>query len=213
MTDTHYPAAIDPERVGTYPALAGAGGGYVWDEVLEYRVWCHPADGGDDYFHAFATYSEALAFSRQTNGAEVPLALIRQDEHINEPQPGIFVHIKTARVTEWPVEFLNRPFYAGYRSSFVPCRPPKLSAISSQLSRQSSRSLSRVGLSRTNRPDSGLAVVARCTCGEENCAHFYTASPPSGARARSRECGAGGGAEARDLPFGTCMVQGLRASW
>ncbi len=26
-----------------------------------------------------------------------------------------------------------------------------------------------------------LPVVARCTCGEANCAHFYTAPPPKGA--------------------------------
>jgi hypothetical protein len=89
--------------------LAGAGGGYVWDEVLEYRVWCHPEDGSDDYFHAFATYPEALAFARRTKQAEEPLVLIRQDEHINEPEPGVFVHVKTPRLTEWSVEFLTRP--------------------------------------------------------------------------------------------------------
>lgn len=27
---------------GHLSATAHAGGGYVWDEVLEYRVWCHP---------------------------------------------------------------------------------------------------------------------------------------------------------------------------
>lgn len=104
-----YPAAVDPALVGTYPALSGAGGGYVWDEVLEYRVWCHPEDGGSDYFYAFATYPEALACSRREAGAEEPLALIRQDEHINEPEPGRFVHVKTPRMTEWPVELLGRP--------------------------------------------------------------------------------------------------------
>jgi hypothetical protein len=109
MADPEYPTAIDPARVGSYPALAGAGGGYVWDEVLEYRVWCHPEDGSDDYFHAFATYPEALAFARRTKQAEEPLVLIRQDEHINEPEPGVFVHVMTPRLTEWPVEFLTRP--------------------------------------------------------------------------------------------------------
>jgi hypothetical protein len=102
-----YPTAVDPQRVGRYPALAGAGGGYVWDEVLEYRVWCH-AEGGDG-FYAFATYPKALAFSRRTKGAEEPLALVRQREYIAEPEPGRFVHVKKTRVTEWPVEFLSRP--------------------------------------------------------------------------------------------------------
>jgi len=110
-----YPPAADPKRVGSYPALTGAGGGYVWDQVLEYRVWCHPERGapdkadGSDYFFSFATYPEALAFSRRTKGAEDPLALILQKEYISEPEPGSFIHVKEERITEWPVEFLSRP--------------------------------------------------------------------------------------------------------
>jgi putative acetyltransferase len=110
-----YPDAVDPNLVGTYSPLAKAGGGYVWDDVLEYRVWCHPERGspdleeGSDYYHAFATYAEALAFSRSTKGAEAPLALIRQLEYIAEPNPGDYRHVKEVRITEWPVEFLRRP--------------------------------------------------------------------------------------------------------
>jgi len=101
--------------VGTYPALAKSGGGYVWDEVLEYRVWCHPENGapdiedGDDYYYVFDDYEAALEFSLENAGAEAPLALVQQDEYINEPEPGKYVHIKEQRITEWPVEFLNRP--------------------------------------------------------------------------------------------------------
>lgn len=111
----HYRDAADPSRVGDYPARAFAGGGFVWDEVLEYRVWCHPERGADDeadgsdYYYAFATYDEALAFSRRSPGAEEPLALIRQAEYIDEPEPGVYVHMKQERVTEWPVVFLSRP--------------------------------------------------------------------------------------------------------
>lgn len=110
-----YPNAIDPAQVGDYPALSKAGGGYVWDAVLEYRVWCHPERGavgeanGGDYYQAFATYEEALAFSNDTAGSEKPLALVRQDEYIDESEPGQYVHIKAVRITEWPVEFLSRP--------------------------------------------------------------------------------------------------------
>jgi putative acetyltransferase len=56
-----------------------AGAGYVWDDVLEYRVWCHPERGSPDldkgsgYYHAFATYAEALEFSERTEGAEARL--------------------------------------------------------------------------------------------------------------------------------------------
>jgi hypothetical protein len=107
--EADYPTAVDPALVGTYPGTVKAGGGYVWDAVLEYRVWCHPEAGGNDYFRAFAMYREALEFSLLTRGAEEPLALIRQDEYIDEPEPGHYVHAKHTRMTEWPVEFLRRP--------------------------------------------------------------------------------------------------------
>ncbi len=103
-----YPTAVDPKRVGKYPALAGAGGGYVWDCVLEYRVWCQ-ATGESDHFYAFATYPKALAFSKRTKGADEPLALILQTEYISEPTARKYVHIKKPRNTEWPLEFLSRP--------------------------------------------------------------------------------------------------------
>lgn len=113
--NSEYPRAIDPEKVGDYPAIAGAGGGFVWDEVLEYRVWCHPERGapdeeeGNDYYYAFPTYLEALEFAKSAQGTEAPLALILQKEHISENTPGEYVHVKEARITEWPVEFLSRP--------------------------------------------------------------------------------------------------------
>jgi hypothetical protein len=106
---------VNPKRVGKYAGLVHAGGGLVWDEVLEYRVWCHPERGardlvnGSDYYYAFASYPEALAFSRRTEGAEEPLALIRQKQYIDEPEPDRYIHVKKVRVTEWPVAFLSRP--------------------------------------------------------------------------------------------------------
>ena len=115
MSTASYPDVVDASLVGTYSPLAKAGGGYVWDDVLEYRVWCHPERGasdledGSDYYYAFATYTEALAFSHSTEGAEVPLALVRQLEYIEEPSPGEYRHVKEERITEWPVDFLRRP--------------------------------------------------------------------------------------------------------
>lgn len=111
----NFPDVIDPALVGTYPASAKAGGGYVWDAVLEYRVWCHPEHGasdnedGSDYFYAFATYNEALTFSQNTKGAEEPLALILQEEYIDEPEPKRYIHVMSKRIAEWPVSFLSRP--------------------------------------------------------------------------------------------------------
>lgn len=110
-----FPRAIDPAKVGKYPAMAASGGGFVWDAVLEYRVWCHPEDGdadeadGSDYYYAFATYPDALRFSKDCPSAEEPIALVLQEEYIEEPKPGRYSHIKKRRVTEWPVEFLARP--------------------------------------------------------------------------------------------------------
>lgn len=109
------PAVLDPEKVGSYPAHAKAGGGYVWDEVLEYRVWCHPERGaedldqGNDYYYAFASHAEAQDFAQKTAGAEDPLALILQREFISEPEPGRYLHMREERVTEWPIAFLRRP--------------------------------------------------------------------------------------------------------
>lgn len=112
---SQYPPVIDPALVGSYPAAVKAGGGYVWDAVLEYRVWCHPERGapdeenGNDYFYAFATCLEAYEFSQGMEGADAPLALILQEEYIDEPKPGQYIHVKEQRMTEWPVEFLRRP--------------------------------------------------------------------------------------------------------
>jgi len=110
-----YPKVLDPTLVGSYPASAKAGGGFVWDEVLEYRVWCHPERGaddladGNDYYYAFETYAEARRFSDATQGAEEPLALILQREYLDEPEAGTYLHRREERITEWPVGFLSRP--------------------------------------------------------------------------------------------------------
>ena len=114
MNDS-YPDAIDASLVGAYPAEAHAGGGYVWDDVLEYRVWCYPERGavdrevGNDYYCAFATYAEAAAFAENAAGTEESVALIRQVEYIDEPTPGEYRHVKELRIAEWPVAFLRRP--------------------------------------------------------------------------------------------------------
>jgi hypothetical protein len=110
-----HPAVLDPNLVGTYPAVAKSGGGYVWDEVLEYRVWCHPERGapdeadGSDYYYPFASYEEAAEFSARTEGADQPIALVLQREFIDESEPGQYVHVREERITEWPVAFLSRP--------------------------------------------------------------------------------------------------------
>jgi hypothetical protein len=94
-----YPEVKDPAMVGEYPALAKTGTGYVWDEVLEYRVWCQN-DDGDDYYYAFEDAKTAFECFREEKGAEEPLALILQNEYITEPEEGQYVHMKEERITE-----------------------------------------------------------------------------------------------------------------
>ena len=103
------PPVLDRALVGTYPALTRAGGGLVWDEVLEYRVWCRGDGGGDDVYYPFADYEEAASFAAATHGAEAPLALVLQREYIEESGPGTYEHRREERLTEWPVAFLTRP--------------------------------------------------------------------------------------------------------
>lgn len=108
-----YPKAIEESEVGEYPAHSKSGGGYFYDDVLEYRVWCRPWQGAPDefegeiYYYTFSTFEEALQFSEDTKGSEQPLVLVRQKEWINEPEAGVFSHEKGERFTEWVVEWLN----------------------------------------------------------------------------------------------------------
>ena len=83
--------------------------------MLEYRIWFHPERGaedtedGNDYYLAFATYSEALECFQSKKGAEEPLALILQEEYIDESESEHYIHIREQRIAEWPVTFLSRP--------------------------------------------------------------------------------------------------------
>jgi hypothetical protein len=108
--DDEMPAVLDPALVGTYPAVAGAGGGFVWDAVLEYRVWGHDSEKNEDFYCAFASYGEALAYRLRTPDATgEPLALVLQEEYLEEESAGVYKHIREQRIAEWPVEFLARP--------------------------------------------------------------------------------------------------------
>ena len=107
-----YPVAIDKDKVGEYSSLSKSGGGLFYDDVLEYRVWCHPHPddpiGNDDDYHAFETYEEALQFSQsRPHTAEEPLALVKQLEWINNPEEGVFQHHTGERITEWRTEWLE----------------------------------------------------------------------------------------------------------
>jgi putative acetyltransferase len=106
IANSVYPIAVDARRVGSYPALTKSGAGYFYDDVLEYRVWINPPEGGDDYYKPFARFEDAAEFFQKTLGAEEPLVLILQRQWIDEPQPGVFVVHSEERITEWRVEWL-----------------------------------------------------------------------------------------------------------
>lgn len=116
-----HPTVIDPDQVGEYDEAAYSGGGYFFDEVLEYRVWCYPdtvADITDNngialsvtnhYYHAFATFEQALAFANDTPEARKPVALIRQCEWVDQPSRGVYIHNKGERITEWQTAWLAK---------------------------------------------------------------------------------------------------------
>ena len=116
-----YPTVIDPKKVGAYQETAYAGGGYFFDEVLEYRVWCYPDTGADivdadgnfldianEYYRAFATFEQALAFADDTPDSKTPVALVRQLEWVDQPSKGVYIHNKSERITEWQVEWLSQ---------------------------------------------------------------------------------------------------------
>jgi hypothetical protein len=115
MPSAQHPPVLDPALVGTYPASVKAGGGYVWDAVLEYRVWCYPRSGTEDlcessdYFYAFGSFEEATKFASTTQGAQEPIALVLQEEYIDEPKQGEYIQVQEQQVTEWPVQLLTRP--------------------------------------------------------------------------------------------------------
>ena len=113
----NYPAVIDPSKVGEYDEAAYSGGGYFFDEVLEYRVWCYPntettntddsfLDIANEYYRAFVTYQQALAFANDTPDSRAPIALVRQLEWIDQPSRGVYIHNKGERITEWQVDWL-----------------------------------------------------------------------------------------------------------
>ncbi|MEM6472014.1 MAG: GCN5 family acetyltransferase [Planctomycetota bacterium] len=108
MNRIAYPPVLDEDLVGFFVAQTNSGGGLVWDEVLEYRVWVHRGDD-DDCFNVFQHCQDAIEFSSITEGAESPLALVLQREYIDEKEPGEYTHVREARITEWPIEFLSRP--------------------------------------------------------------------------------------------------------
>lgn len=106
VTDSLFPVAVDPDEVGRYPALAKAGGGHFYDDVLEYRVWYVDPEGGEAVYRAFASYEKAVEFRANEPTAEKVVALVRQEKWLEEPQKGNYRAETGERITEWPTDLL-----------------------------------------------------------------------------------------------------------
>ena len=106
MATNMFPRAVDESKVGQYPAGVHMGGGYFYDEVLEYRVWEGSPRGGDCYV-PFVSYEAAASWSVGKPGAEPAVVLVLQREWIDEPVPGQFVPKKGERLAEWQPAWLQ----------------------------------------------------------------------------------------------------------
>lgn len=100
-----YPDAYKKEKVGTYDLEVFSGAGYVYDYVLEYRVWYKKR--GRTFCASFDNYNDALAYHRQNKKSEEPIVLVLQKEYVNEPEPGKYVLVNEERITEWQPEWLR----------------------------------------------------------------------------------------------------------
>jgi putative acetyltransferase len=108
-----YPPVKDSRTVGTYNPRCNSGGGTLFKDVLEYRVWVHNGRG-DDVCRAFATHQSAKDFSDGERGAEAPLVLVLQNPWIcwNDKRHD-YELIHEDRIAEWRVEWLFEDMATG----------------------------------------------------------------------------------------------------
>jgi hypothetical protein len=74
-----YPVAINVANIGSYPPIVNIGGGYRYDDVLEYRVWFNISR--IPQFVAFINYESAhnfKCFLKQYTQNIHTVALVRQ---------------------------------------------------------------------------------------------------------------------------------------
>jgi len=107
MKILRYPKVYDQKKVGSYPTLVYSGGGLIYDEVLEYRVWSKDEDG-QSICHSFVTYNDAKRFIKKTRTAErEPVVLVWQKQYIEDTPNGKYKLIDKERFTEWRIEWLK----------------------------------------------------------------------------------------------------------
>jgi putative acetyltransferase len=108
-----YPPAKDPRKVGKHNPFCESGGGTLYRDVLEYRVWVH-SGRGDDVCRSFGAHQAAREFSESTKGAEVPLVLVLQNPWIRwNGALHDYELVHENRIAEWRVEWLFEDMATG----------------------------------------------------------------------------------------------------
>ncbi len=101
---SNFPIAIGD--IGAFPASVDSGGGYLYDDVLEYRVW-----EGDSY-KAFRTYEEAEKYTRTTFEGHMAVLVLQKKGHwIAWDDKDHLTIGKQDRITEWHANWLKDSHY------------------------------------------------------------------------------------------------------
>lgn len=90
FNNNDFPPAYKPKMVGKYALDTFSGGGYVYDRVLEYRVWYKEND--NLYCFSCPALAEARKFLKHN--------LVEQDEYIKDENNGSLRLVHKKRVTE-----------------------------------------------------------------------------------------------------------------
>jgi len=112
--DMTFPIVLDASRsVRTQPRLTPAaamlGCGTGVPSVVSPGTRCRGSSARERLVLCLRDVRRSYRIREDNGGNRGTLALILQEEYIDESSPGEYVHVKSRRVTEWPVEFLSRP--------------------------------------------------------------------------------------------------------
>ena len=116
-----YPEVINTKLVGSYPEQSYSGGGLVYDDVLEYRVWVksNTSKGDNIWVRSYSSFDEANKYNnRIKNRKNIKythiVALVKQKKWYKLNDDGEYKHnennyeiVKSNRITEWDINWLN----------------------------------------------------------------------------------------------------------
>ena len=117
----NYPQVINPELVGTYSEKTFSGGGLVYDNVLEYRVWVKSktSKGINIWLRSYPSFDEANKYINRIKNRKNILythfvALVKQKKWYEFSKDGSYEFdnqfynlIDSERITEWDIKWLN----------------------------------------------------------------------------------------------------------